>query len=505
MFNVKDFGAEGDRETNDRAAFQAAMDACSQAAGGTVLVPAGDYLSGTIRLRSHVTLHLDAGATLWASTDPDDYEDEEIVGGQGRLLVVDGAQDVSIVGTGTIRGEGDSPLGWNFGVAERPPFRVGLSLFHGCRNVRIRDVTFLYSDCYTLHLRRCEQVFIDGITIFNDIRHINSDGIDPDSCRDVHISNCHIVAGDDCIVLKAEEPYPCENVVVNNCTLETTCAGLKLGTESHGDFRNIHVSNCTIRNTRVGIGFYLKDDGTMEQVTFSDISIENDLSCGGADVDYTKPESWGNQVYPIFMDIERRHPDSRVGVIRDVSFNNIHIRSGAGILIQGMPESPIDNLSLQNVTLRVDSTVDWAKRHKAIGGRRTTSDERDTLYARKSSYVTLAHLKGLTLENVRVLIAEDAFHQYERSAVSIHETENGTIRNVYRSPAGEGGQLPIVALHNCQRMLITGCLAMAGTPPFLGLSGDRSADISLVGNDLRAARRATTQTEEVPAGVIHSL
>jgi polygalacturonase len=267
MFSVRDFGAKGDKQSNDRAAIQAAVEACSKAGGGTVYFPAGDYLSGTIRLLSNVTLQLDAGATLWASTEPSDYEGR-------RLLVADEQEHISIVGSGTIHGQGTADYGSRWGVPDRPPFRTGVLLFQKCRHVAIRGVTILYSDSWAVHLKRCETVFIDGVTILNNIHRLNSDGIDPDSCRDVHISNCHIVAGDDCIVLKSTEPYSCENVVVTNCTLETTCTALKLGTESRGDFRDVHFSNCTIRDTPVGIGFYMKDGTTMERVTFSDISIE---------------------------------------------------------------------------------------------------------------------------------------------------------------------------------------------------------------------------------------
>ena len=482
MFNIRDFDAKGDKQTNDQAAIQAAIEACSKSGGGTVYFPAGDYLSGTIRLLSHVTLHLDAGATLWASTNPEDYKER-------RLLVADDQEHISIVGDGTIHGQGTADYGGRWGAPDKPSFRTGILLFQKCRNVTIRDVNILYSDSWAVHLKRCETVFIDGITLLNNIHRLNSDGIDPDSCRDVHISNCHIVAGDDCIVLKSTEPYSCENVVVTNCTLETTCAALKLGTESRGDFRDIHISNCTIRNTPVGIGFYMKDGTTMERVTFSNISIETSSTAQ-------------HQVFPIFMDIEKRHADSPIGRIRDVIFRDIQIQSSSGVLIQGMPESSIENLTLQNVTLRAEQAVDYSKRHKAVGGTRTTKDERDTLYARLPSYITLAHINGLMLDNIRVLIGEDAFAQYERSAICGHELKDGTLRSIYRWPAGADGQLPVVALHNCRRMMLTGCTALPGTPAFLGLTGEKTEAISVIGNDLQEAASAVNRSEEVPSGAV---
>jgi len=450
VFNVRDFGAAGDRQQNDRTAIQTAIDACSRAGGGTVCVPAGDYLSGTLRLQSHVTLHLGAGARLWASTDPHDYDsqhDYESSGGLlvGTLIVAEDAEHVAVEGGGTIHGQGVADLGARWGVPDRPSFRTGICLFQGCRHVVIRDITILYSDAWTVHLQRCETVFVDGVTIFNNRHRLNSDGIDPNSCRDVHIANCHIVTGDDCIVLKATEPHPCENIVVTNCTLETTCAAVKLGTESFGDFRDIHISNCTIRNSPVGIGLYVKDGATMERVTFSNLSIQT-------------PADWQeHSVAPIFMDIEKRCADSRIGAIRDVIFRDIHIHSESGILIQGMPEGPIENLTMQNITLRVDRAADYAARHKPKGSRRTMPHASDTSYARLPSYVTLAHVRGVMLDNIRVLIAAPAFREHERSAIYGYDLEDGVLRSIFRQPGEAAGQQPVIALHDSRRMLVTEC------------------------------------------------
>jgi len=161
MFNIRDFGAKGDKLSNDQAAIQAAIDACNKAGGGTVYFPAGDYLSGAIRLLSHVTLQLDNGATLWASTKPEDYAGY----GSSRLLVAEDAEYIGIVGDGTIHGQGTADYGSRWGVPEQPPFRTGILRFQRCRNVAIRDVKILYSDSWAVHLKRCETVFIDGVTI----------------------------------------------------------------------------------------------------------------------------------------------------------------------------------------------------------------------------------------------------------------------------------------------------------------------------------------------------
>ena len=224
----------------------------------------------------------------------------------------------------------------------------------------------------------------------------------------------------------------------------------------------------------------------MERVTFSNISIE--IS------DAATPKS---QTFPIFMDIEKRHPDSPIGRIRDVIFRDIQIHSGSGVLIQGMPESPIEELTMQNLTSRVQHADDYSERRKAAGGRRTTSDDREFRYAQLPAYLTLAHVRGLMLDNVRVLIEEDAFNQYERSAICGHELENGILRSIHRQPAGIGGQLPVVSLHNCRHIMLTDCMVAPDTPALLGLSGKETADISLVGGFVGPV----TRTEEVTAGV----
>jgi polygalacturonase len=440
MYDVRAFGAQGDRQVNDRDAIQAAIDSCSKSGGGTVHLPPGDYLSGNLQLRSHVTLYLEAGATLWASTDPRDYGSQHDPERSGRwtagtLLGAQDAEHISILGEGVIHGQGTADYGKRWGVLNKPSFRTSICLFDRCKQVAIRGVSILYSDSWTLHLRRCETVFIDGVTIRNNPRRLNSDGIDPNSCRNVHISNCHIVAGDDCIVLKATEPYPCENVVVTNCTLETTCTAIKLGTESFGDFRDVHVSGCTIRNTRTGVGFYLKDGATMERITLANLSIEADL-------------------FPIFVDVERRYPDSRVGQIRDVSLRDVFIQSRDGLLIQGMSESPIENLTMQNIHMRVTDAVDYARRSKPKGSARSSPDDRDTCYARQPSYMALAHVQGLVLDNVSVRITEEDFSRYERSAVYGHALEDGVLRNVRRQPVGREGQIPVIDLHDCQRVSV---------------------------------------------------
>ncbi|MCS7252723.1 MAG: glycosyl hydrolase family 28-related protein [Armatimonadota bacterium] len=475
-FNVHDFGAKGDKVNNDRTAIQSAIDACAKSGGGVVYFPPGDYLTGTLRLRSGVTLFLDAKATIWVSRSPEHFESERY----GHLILAENERNIAVVGSGKIQGYADQPLQRR----ERGDFRYGIILFEGCHDVIIRDITILYSDSWTIHLKRCEKVLVEGVTIRNNYDRINSDGINPNCCKNVRILKCDIVAGDDCIALKTTEPYPCEDVEVRDCVLETRATALKLGTESHGIFRNARFSGCTIRNSTVGIGFFMKDGGIMENIIFSDINIE--------------PRATPNaRTFPIFMDIERRHEDSKIGFIRNVTLQRIYIRTGSGLLIQGMPKRPIEGLTMRDIKIDVVRAEDYSERRKHIGGNRTTSDERDTLYARQPSYVTIAHVKGLNIENLTVNISEDVHRKYERSALCLHEVEDGTLARILRKPP-TGEELPIIALHNCRNITVAKCEALHGTKVFLGVSGRRTNKITLKGNRLRAAKQPVRVNSEVP-------
>jgi polygalacturonase len=265
---------------------------------------------------------------------------------------------------------------------------------------------------------------------------------------------------------------------VNNCIIESVSAAIKLGTGSSGDFRDIKVSNCVLRNSGVGLGIFIKDGGTAERLSFSDISIETTPQ--GTQIN----SRLRNNIIPIYIDIEKRDEQSRLGAVRNVSFSNIQIASDNGILIQGMPERPVENLSLRNISFRVTEAFDFSRRTKRAGGRSNPKDARITTFIRQPTYVALAYVNGLTLDNLRVVMDEHVFQQYGRSALALFESSNAVIRNVQRQPAGSKSGQPVLTMRNCEHMLVSDCLPLPGTPAFLGLSGDKTKNISLIGNEL---------------------
>ena len=409
VFSVRDYGASGDKKKLDTSAIQAAVDACAKVGGGTVRVPRGDYISGTIRLASKVTLQLDEGATLWQSRQPEDHPNSRY------LLVAEDVEDVALVGPGTVHGIGETDLGRRADKSDAkvPDFRAGILRFQECRNVSVRRVNFRFSDTWTLTFRFCEDVIVEDVNIRNNFFHTNSDGIDPVSCKRVRINRCSIVAGDDCIVCKTADGRPCEDVHVSDCRLESIATAVKLGTESSGDFRDIEFTDCSISNATVGIGLFQKDGGTMERIRFTKLSIENYTPSGESNVE--------NSMFPIFMDIEQRHADSKVGRIRDVTLEDIRITSGSGALIQGMPESPIQNLTIKNVAFHVRQPQDSSRHRKHIGGRRTLTNQRDTEFARLPGWFVIAHVEGLLVEGLHINVSGEDSAKYPQPSLTAKE------------------------------------------------------------------------------------
>jgi len=422
LYDIRDYGAVSGRTHNQAAQLQAAIDACHASGGGTVHVPPGEYLSGTLWLKSHVTLYLEAGATIQASTKPEDFQP-----GAAQLITARKAEHISILGPGVLNGGGIADLGRRPGFADepRPKFRRQVILFEDCRQVILRDFTILYSDSWACHLRFCQKVVVDGVTILNNYFHTNSDGIDPESCRDVRISNCHITAGDDCICLKTDKGIPCEDIVVTNCTTESIATAIKLGTGSFGDYRNITISNCTVRNSTVGVGFFIKDGGVIDGVTMSNLTIETLRNPNEVNAERLR-----HMIYPIFMDVEKRHDGSAIGGMRNILFNNIFIRSDNGILIQGMRESAIENLTLANICFRVNAAFDFSQKKKHAGGTANPKDDRITIYARHPSYCAIANARNVLVDNLSLQVDENVSRQFPRSALALMNVDGAILRAV---------------------------------------------------------------------------
>lgn len=277
-YDVRDYGARGDGVTVDTAAIQKAVDEAAAAGGGTVALPAGIYVSGTIWLKSYVEFHLDSGATLKGSTNKTDYcvvddyvqnvespPSGEAVSG-GHLIVAVEQTHVSITGPGKIDGNGlcfcTYPNGEERYHQRDYEWRPGAMLhLVECDNVRITDVELVNSSYWNCFVHGCDQVFVRGVRVLTPRSpHIlNGDGFTIDACQYVTISDCHIVAYDDGLTIrcrnrKLKRPRDCAFVTVNNCTISARMDGIRIGV-GDGCIHDVLFSNIAIHDTRTAVNF----------------------------------------------------------------------------------------------------------------------------------------------------------------------------------------------------------------------------------------------------------
>ena len=367
-FDIRDYGACPDGSTMNTAAIQDAIDACHRAGGGRVLCGPGRFLTGSLKLKSHVELHLMAGCRLIGSTAVDDYEDFVADGFRAEnaperntksLVRAVQAEHIAITGPGEIDGSGlafydtENLSGRFFGKPPTP--RPRMVMCYECRDVRLEDASFIDSPCWTCWLMKCERVRIRGLRISGDQRMINNDGIDLDCCRDVTVSDCIIRTCDDCLVLRAirrvfEAPVPCENITITNCVLYSWCQGIRVGCPGDGTIRNATFSNLVIHSENHGIAFenprrYLRGDdpGTADihDILFSNVTIES-------------------ANLPIRITVEDGIELERLS---DLSFSDFKIRSGGPCTVTGSPETTIRNVRFSNMQIETSGESAIVCRH----------------------------------------------------------------------------------------------------------------------------------------------
>jgi Glycosyl hydrolases family 28 len=513
IFDSHDFGAAGDGKTLDTASINRAVDAAHAAGGGVVYLAPGAYLSGTVILRSNVTLYLEAGATLLGSKDVSDYTAQpgppaDADANQKHLVFARDAENVGVAGPGRIDGQGRSfwapsdrtkPLAkdyWRDVVTYdwKPLPRPSPMLeFYNCKNLRIEDVQIENSPGWTLRPIHCDNVFIRGIHIKNPVHGPNTDGIDPTCCQNVFISDCLVETGDDAICLKSENPYGEElrvskNITIANCVLSGCCNGFKFGTATRGGFENVAFTNSVIFNDDVplneriisGIALEMVDGGWLEGVVISNIRMQRART-------------------PIFIRRANRHsrPDGTPGTLRGVMIENIYATDS--ILtssVTGLPGFDVEDVTLSNI--RIESNeggqADWMNR-VIPELPKSYPEARD--FGRLPSYgFYCRHVTGLRLRNLEFKSAA----KEERPAIVCDYVKNLDIEGLRSQPIT--GTQPVVKLVQCKQALIRGGWVPAGTQAFLEVAGGQSADIVLMNNNLIAAKQAVQSGAEVPKAAV---
>ena len=376
MFNVKDYGAIGDGVALDSPAIQRAIDECNASGGGVVYIPSGRYLCATMHLKSCVHIMLEIGAVILGSKnhlDFDDYEtDASNVEFQDRshsyfhhsLFHADGAERIAITGFGKI----DMQSAWEdldfheFGGKSGVRWCRGCKAiaFKECTNVTIKDISIRCVTDLAVYVAGCENVIISGLDIFSHV-----DGISPDSCKNVVISDCIVDTGDDAIVPKSSYTLgrfkSMENLTITGCTVRSSASAIKFGTESNTAFINITVTGCTVYDTGIeGISLISTDGALIQGVSISNITMRNvavpimillgnrNRAPKGTEIGKIQNVAISNVI------ITGPYPDTFLQTMaqnsRDYYANNM-VKNPVRlpIIINGQPDSRIKNVSLSNI------------------------------------------------------------------------------------------------------------------------------------------------------------
>ncbi len=439
---ITEFGAKADTTVLSTEAIQTAIDLCSKE-GGRVVVPAGDYKTGTIVLKSNVNLHLELGATLYGSTDLRDYRRMKSSYVSLRthtptiqLIYADSVENVVIDGYGTIdgRGRGFRKLSWNDEGITRPH----LLRFIQSRDIVVKDISLRNSGCWMQHYLACDRVRIDGIKVTNR-NNYNNDALDLDGCHDVIVRGVIADSDDDGITLKSTSPRLCEDIVIADCVVSSHCNAVKLGTETNGGYRNILIRNIVVKPSddqttqffgrergTSALSLEIVDGGVMENVSVDGMTVTGTespifvrlahrgrgytFSKNGADAFVAQSVGGGNEGAT-----RSQKPDSveTVGRMRGIYINNVRVRDcgNYGCSISGLPGHPVEDIHVSNVSIHHRGGVTRAQLadiDKALRDEKASEYPEATMWGplpAKGFYVR--HARNVHFDKVEICDEED--------------------------------------------------------------------------------------------------
>ena len=492
FYNVLSYGAKNDSSRKATTAIAKAIAAATRAGGGTVYFPAGKYLTGPIHLKSNITIYIDAGAELHFSDDFDDYlpmvqsryEGVDVMS-FSPLFYAWKAENIAIKGRGIINGHGkkwwdtvegfddtkprnkyqrlfdsvnknillpDDPKQMKRGFL-RPPFIQPMY----CKNVQVEGIYITNSPFWTINPEFCENVTVQGVTIYNP-HSPNTDGINPESCRYVHISNCHISVGDDCITIKSGKDIPgrtkaapAQNYTITNCTMLSGHGGVVIGSEMSGGVKNITISNCVFDGTDRGIRIKTARGrgGVVEDIRVDNIIMKN----------------IGEQALLLDMEYTKAAPEplsERTPKFRNIRFSNITAYAKTAMYVNGLDEMPIKEVSLTDVVFEVENGI------------------------------VLKKAKDIAFHNLRIntktgsALMADHVQQLELDGIST----NIPLVNV-----------PVIRLTDVQDVLLRNCWPIAGTGTFVQVKGAACKNIIIRDNEWSNATRPVDIATEAKEAV----
>jgi polygalacturonase len=449
-FNIREHGVIGSNVDTDTRKIQVVIDSLSQTSGGTVYFPAGRYVLRTIVLKSNVTILLDRGTTLLASTDMNEFKPEygsfKDSGGRkfgASLFFAREAENISIEGNGIIDGQGFK----EFYPVDKGIARPSIIRFTSCKKVKVSGVTLINSAAWVQHYVLCQDVILQNITV-SSFANKNNDGLDIESCERVYINGCNINSEDDSIVLKTLNRSACRDIVISDCIISGLKSAIKTGTESIGDFENITIANCTIYGTR-GISLLAVDGGNVNNITISNISMRDSygvivMRLGARMRPYTVPENKRPKTPGTFQNI----------MISNVQAVNV---TESNDFISGIDGYNIKNVSLHNIKIEY-----------AGGGKKGDSDR-----------IFIRHAETVKINNLSLHFKTSDL----RSVIQMENVSNIEIEGL--TADSDRMAAPFFWVRNSSDILIRNCRPRQITGTFL--QADNSNKIMLIGNEISKA------------------
>ena len=328
--------------------------------------PIRPFLTVSIKLCSNLTLSLGIGAGLKFISSPIGYT-VVLSRWEGApsdvfqaCLYANHATNIHLEGHGKINGNGAN---WWYAFTHNRlthprPYLVSIE---NCKNISIRDLTFVNSPSWTLHPMECTSIVIDSVTVINPKESPNTDGLDPESCQNVRITNSLFDVGDDCIAIKAgteatQDKSASENIIISNCTMQHGHGGIVFGSEMSGNIKNVIISNCIFHHTDRGIRIKTRRGrgGHISDVQISNILITDTICPIAINAFYF----WGPFGKNKYVENKLPQPiDSRTPIIERISINNIIAKNvkSTGIFVYGLPETPIKELTISFVSIYLNS------------------------------------------------------------------------------------------------------------------------------------------------------
>ncbi len=492
-YNVLTYGAKNDSSKLATRAIASAISAAAKKGGGTVYFPAGKYLTGPIHLKSNITILIDAGAELHFSDNFDDYlpmvesryEGVDVTS-FSPLFYAYKAENISITGRGLINGHGQK--WWNFveGYKKEQPRSKWQKLFDSlnknillpdepsqmtrgflrppfiqpmyCKNVLVQGITIINSPFWTVNPEFCENVTITGVTI-NNPHSPNTDGINPESCKYVHISDCHISVGDDCITIKSgkdvpgrKKAMPAENYTITNCTMLSGHGGVVIGSEMSGDVKKITISNCVFDGTDRGIRIKTARGrgGVVEEIRVDNIIMKNiKLQAIVLDMQYAKTEP---------APVSERTPK-----FRNIHFSNITAQTNQAIFINGLAEMPVEDITFNDIQFEAKTGA------------------------------TIKEARNIEFHNVRI--------NTELGSSLIAENVSNLTLNNFKTLKPISGK-PVIDLNNVQQVFMYNCNLAKQADVFLSVKGEKTKNVVLKNNNLRYALKPLVKDASVVENIV---